>query len=104
VRTRTWLTTPPGLQPTDATGRAEPHDERYVSALDLPAEPQVPSAHRRTLLVLGMLAAVLLVVAALFLVGTASQSQDPALSDPSDEQAAGEPVLDDDGEGPSLRG
>jgi hypothetical protein len=104
VRTRTYLTTPPGRLPTDETGRAAPDDERYVPALDLPSEPTVPGRHRRTLLVLSILAVVLVVTFALLRLGTAAQSQDPALSEPTDGQPADEPALDGDGEGPSLRG
>jgi hypothetical protein len=106
VRTRTYLTTPPGREPTDATGRAEVERERYVPALDLPAEPRVPGKHRRLLIVLGVLA-VLALVGLLFLrMVSASQSEDPAMTDPSMQQGpdgAPEPGSDD-GEGPSLRG
>jgi hypothetical protein len=104
VRTRTFLTTPPGRLPTDETGRGAPDDERYVPALDLPSEPTVPGKHRRTLLVLGVLAAALLVALLLLRVGTAAQSQDPALSEPTESQPTDDPALEGDGEGPSLRG
>jgi hypothetical protein len=100
VRTRTYLTTPPGRLPTDETGRAAPDAERYVPALELPSEPTVPGRHRRTLLVVGFLAVVLVVAFALLRLGTAAQSQDPALSEPT----GGQPADDGDGEGPSLRG
>jgi hypothetical protein len=99
VRTRTYLTTPPGREPTDATGRVDVHAERYVPALDLPAERRVPGKHRRALLVLATLTAMLLVAGVLFRIGTAAQSQDPSLSDPTTPA-----VEDGDGEGPSLRG
>jgi hypothetical protein len=105
VRTRTYLTTPPGREPTDATGRVESSDERYVPALDLPTEPRVPGKHRRTLLVVGVVTAVLFVAVVVFRLGAAAQSQDPALSEPTMPQPADEPALDGgDGEGPSLRG
>jgi hypothetical protein len=99
VRTRTYLTTPPGQRPTDATGRAEADDERYVPALDLPSEPRVAGRHRRLLLVLSVVTTLVLVVGGLFLLVTASQGEDPALSDP-----AMPPPDEAADEGPSLRG
>jgi hypothetical protein len=83
VRTRTYLTTPPGSEPTDDTGRRRPDGERYVPALDLPAEPRVPGRHRRLLVTLAVLAALAALVAVLLRLGAAAQAEDPALSEPS---------------------
>jgi hypothetical protein len=106
VRTRTYLTTPPGREPTDATGRAEDERERYVGALDLPTEPRVPGKHRRLLIVLSVIAALSLVGLLLLRMVSASQAEDPAMTDPSMQQVPeGAPEGGaDDGEGPSLRG
>jgi hypothetical protein len=106
VRTRTYLTTPPGREPTDATGRAEDDRERYVRALDLPTEPRVPGKHRRLLIVLSVIAVLSLVGLLLLRMVSASQSEDPAMTDPSMQQVPeGAPEGGaDDGEGPSLRG
>jgi hypothetical protein len=102
VRTRTYLTTPPGREPTDATGRAEVERERYVPALDLPSEPRVPGRHRRLLIVVSVIAVLVLVGLLLLRMVSASQSEDPAMTDPSMQQAPD--GVADDGEGPSLRG
>jgi hypothetical protein len=103
VRTRTYLTTPPGREPTDATGRAEVDRERYVPALDLPSEPRVPGKHRRLVIVLSVVAVLALVGLLLLRMVSASQSEDPAMTDPSMQAGAPEGGADD-GEGPSLRG
>jgi hypothetical protein len=102
VRTRTYLTTPPGREPTDATGRAEVERERYVPALDLPSEPRVPGRHGRLLIVVSVIAVLVLVGLLLLRMVSASQSEDPAMTDPSMQQAPD--GVADDGEGPSLRG
>jgi hypothetical protein len=88
VRTRTYLTTPPGAEPTDHTGRREPDGERYVPALDLPTEPRVAGKHRRLLVILAVVAALGLLVFVLLRIGAAAQAEDPALSEPSAAAAA----------------
>jgi hypothetical protein len=98
VRTRTYLTTPPGLAPSDSTGGSGPHDERYLPALDLPVEPRVPGRHRRLLVTLALVAGVLVIGAIAFRLTTASQAEDPAMTDPAQQQqsedAAGAPAAE----------
>lgn len=96
--TRTYLTTPPGRSPSEATGRsASEARERYVPGLAAPTEPRPPSRWRGPLLVLGTAALVLLVLVIVLRVSAATQAQDPAL----------DPSLGDVGpptdEGPTLR-
>jgi hypothetical protein len=97
VPTRTYLTTPPGREPSEATGRsASEAPERYVPGLEAPVEPTPPSRWRGPLLVLTSAAVVLLVLVIVLRVSAASQAQDPSL-DPS---LGGNPPTE---EGPTLR-
>ncbi len=92
--TRTYLTTPPGRAPSEATGRSASEDrERYVPGLTAPVEPTPPSRWRGPLLVLLTAAVVIAVVVTVLRVSAATQAQDPAI-DPG--------VIPTD-EGPSLR-
>lgn len=78
--TRTYLTTPPGREPSEATGRsASEARERYVPGLAAPVEPTPPSRWRAPLLTLGVAVVVALVVVVVLRVSAASQAQDPAL-------------------------
>jgi hypothetical protein len=86
VRTRTYLTTPPGSEPTSAVGGRDPDAERYVPALELPREPRVPSRHRRAGLAAAALLTVAVVAFVLVRLGAAAQSEDPALSEPTASQ------------------
>jgi hypothetical protein len=97
VRTRTYLTTPPGREPTDTTGASGSPGERYLPALDLPVEPRVPGRHRRLLVTFALVAGVLVIGAIAFQLATASQAEDPAMTDPAQQQpedAAGAPAAD----------
>jgi hypothetical protein len=98
VPTRTYLTTPPGREPSEGPGRSasEPR-ERYVPGLDAPHEPTPSSRWRTPLLVLVTFAVLLAVVVMVLRLSAASQAQDPSLEPGLD---AGTPT---DGEGPTLR-
>ncbi len=98
LRTRTHLTTPPGLAPTtEASEQRE--GELYTPGLALPAEPKVPMRHRRKVATVAVLAALGLGGWVAFEVATAGQDFDPAL----DQQLPGEefdptiPAPDGDG-------
>jgi hypothetical protein len=95
VPTRTYLTTPPGREPSQAPGRSasEPR-ERYVPGLAAPTEPTPPSRWRRVLFVLLVVAVLLAVVVTVLRLSAASQAQDPSL-DPG--------VTPVEDEGPTLR-
>jgi hypothetical protein len=97
VPTRTYLTTPPGREPSQAPGRSasEPR-ERYVPGLDAPTEPTPPSRWRGPLLVLLVAALLIAALVAVLRLSAASQAQDPSL-DPGVSQTSVED------EGPTLR-
>ncbi len=78
MRTRTRLTTPPGVDP-EPTAPSRTADEVYVPGLALPEEPSVPGRHRRLLATLLALVVLLAVAFGVFRVMTAGQTFDPAL-------------------------
>ncbi|MEX1177390.1 MAG: hypothetical protein WEB09_02910 [Nitriliruptor sp.] len=99
--TRTYLTTPPGREPSEATGRSVSEDrERYVPGPSGPSEPAAPSRWRGPLLVLGAAAFVALILVSLVRASTSSQAQDPSLGGRADDTSGAQ---DDTGEGPTLR-
>ncbi|MTV26029.1 hypothetical protein FTX61_11500 [Nitriliruptoraceae bacterium ZYF776] len=82
--TRTYLTTPPGREPSAATGRsASTPQERYVPALTAPREPRVPGRWRRPLQVIAAVAVLALIAAGIVAAVLATQTEDPALFDPA---------------------
>lgn len=103
--TRTYLTTPPGREPSQALGRsASEPQERYVPALAAPTEPTPPSRWRTPLLVALAVVVLAAVVVTAFRLSAATQAQDPAL-DPGVIPAPGdaEPATTDGDAAASLR-
>lgn len=92
---RTYLTAPPGTEPTEATGRAadEPR-ERYVPGLAPVREPTVPSRWRTPLLLIAGVAVVVTIVVTVLRVSAAQQAQDPSLFVPGVEQDDGASLRD----------
>lgn len=92
---RTYLTAPPGTEPTEATGRAadEPR-ERYVPGLAPVREPTVPSRWRTPLLLIAGVAIVAAIVVTVLRVSAAQQAQDPSLFVPGTDQDDDAPVRD----------
>jgi hypothetical protein len=96
VPTRTYLTTPPGREPSQAPGRSASEPlERYVPGLAAPVEPTAPSRWRRPLLVLLTAAVLVAVLVAVVRLSASTQAQDPAV-DPGLVEAPTD-------EGPTLR-
>ncbi|MEX0836177.1 MAG: hypothetical protein WD010_08810 [Nitriliruptor sp.] len=94
--TRTYLTTPPGREPSEATGRSASEDvERYVSGPTEPVEPKVASRWRGPLLVVVTAALLVAILVTILRVSAASQAQDPSLDAGLDATPADE--------GPTLR-
>ncbi len=83
MRTRTWLTTPPGTSPDEAD-RSSADGERYVPAPDLPREPSVPGRHRRAALIAGAVVTAVAVTVALVVVGEQAQREDPSVPGEAD--------------------
>jgi hypothetical protein len=83
VRTRTWLTTPPGGQPT-TEDRAQ-DTEHYVPAPDLPTEPRVPGRYRTRLTAALVVLGAVAIVVALVLLGQESQREDPSVPDTAED-------------------
>jgi hypothetical protein len=83
VPPRTYLTTAPGQDPSEATGRAtrEPR-ERYVPGLAAPTEPRVASRLRRPIAVVLALTIAAATIALAVRLTAAAQAQDPALASP----------------------
>ena len=92
---RTYLTAPPGTEPTEATGRtADEPRERYVPGLAPVREPVVPSRWRTPLLLIAGVAIVAAIVFTVLRVSAAQQAQDPSLFVPGTEQDDGSPLRD----------
>jgi hypothetical protein len=91
VPSRTYLTTPPGREPSAATGRsASGATERYVPGLEAPTEPALTPRWRRPLLVVTGI--VLVATVALVLsTSLATQAEDPSLGPQPD--AASPPAV-----------
>jgi hypothetical protein len=80
VPARTYLTTPPGREPSEATGRsASEARERYVPGLAAPVEPDPPSRWRVPLALLVTAALVVALAIAAVQLSASSQAQDPSL-------------------------
>jgi hypothetical protein len=93
VPTRTYLTTPPGREPSAATGRSASGDrEHYVPGLAAPIEPRVRSRGRRTLLTLLGVALLAAVTALAIRASAVTQAEDPALG-PAHDAATTVPEL-----------
>lgn len=86
MRTRTRLTSPPGVVPE--ASEQETTGEVYVPAPGLPEEPGVPGRHQRKLTILGIVLALLVALYVVFRIATAGQGFDPSLDVPSQEQPA----------------
>lgn len=85
--TRTYLTTPPGREPSEATGRSASEDpERYVPGLAAPVEPDPPSRWRVPLTIVVAAALVVALAVTAVRLSASSQAQDPAL-DPELQEA-----------------
>ena len=87
MRTRTWLTTPPDQAPV--TDERSADGERYVPGPGLVHEPRVPSRHRRAIVLVTGLAAVVVLVGLLVL-GEQAQREDPSIPDVPDGGHEGE--------------
>jgi hypothetical protein len=92
VPPRTYLTAPPGTEPSEATGRAaaEPR-ERYVPGLAVASEPTVPSRWRAPLVAVVILAAVVATVVLVVRLSADAQAQDPSLGVPNDPEPPAAP-------------
>ena len=87
---RTYLTAPPGTEPTEATGRvADEPRERYVPGLAPATEPAVPSRWRAPLLVALVILVVVATVVTVLRVSAEQQAQDPSLMVPGLQQDGG---------------
>lgn len=93
MRTRTHLTTPPGVEPV-LSGTAGESGEVWLHALELPTEPRVPSRWRRLWTTLALVVVLGTVGYLALQVMTAGEDQDPAL-DPAFRPT--EPSTDDEG-------
>lgn len=78
MRTRTWLTTPPGAEPV-GDERRDDDRESYVPALAIPREPRVPGPHRRRLIVLPVVGLGVLLLLAVVVLGERAQQEDPSI-------------------------
>jgi hypothetical protein len=88
VPPRTYLTAPPGTEPSEATGRAaaEPR-ERYVPGLAAASEPTVPSRWRAPLAVVVVVALVVATIVLALRLSADAQAQDPSLGVPGTPEA-----------------
>lgn len=93
MRTRTRLTTPTGQAPEAEAPRAA-HDEHYVSAWQLPEEPQVPGRFRRFWVALLTVLIFVPLAYGAFRLATSGESFDPSLDGDIPADVVEDPAMD----------